>query len=196
MNLFLRACALSLSLAATGCVGYDMYSGNGGYQGGHRSSAGHGGYRAPARGGDRGWAQQGVVRCESRDRRRNYCAMETRGGVRMARQLSDARCIQGSSWGYDGRGVWVADGCRADFISGQSSGGGMVARPGRVQGAGQLVRCESDKNRHQRCNINVARDVRLERQLSKTRCVQRQNWGWDRGGIWVNGGCRADFRVN
>ena len=57
----------------------------------------------------------GRVRCESRDRRTEYCGVDIRGGVRLVRQLSDRRCVRGSTWGTDGRGIWVTDGCRAEF---------------------------------------------------------------------------------
>ena len=31
------------------------------------------------------------------------------------RQLSRAACIQGRTWGYGRNGIWVSDGCRAEF---------------------------------------------------------------------------------
>src|SRR3954467_3289338 len=56
---------------------------------------------------------------------RKYCAADTRGGVRLNRTLSDSNCVQGSSWGYDDRGVWVDNGCRGEFIlQGNSSSTG------------------------------------------------------------------------
>lgn len=55
------------------------------------------------------------VTCESRNNRRNYCAADTRGGVTLARQLSQAQCMQGRTWGFDARGIWVEGGCRAEF---------------------------------------------------------------------------------
>jgi hypothetical protein len=51
--------------------------------------------------------------------RRHYCDADTRDGVRLLRQRSDAACRQGSSWGYDRRGIWVDRGCRADFEVGR-----------------------------------------------------------------------------
>jgi hypothetical protein len=33
----------------------------------------------------------------------------------MFHKLSDARCTEGYSWGFDRRGVWVDHGCRAEF---------------------------------------------------------------------------------
>jgi hypothetical protein len=56
-----------------------------------------------------------IVTCESRGHRRNYCAADTRGGVVLSRQLGPAQCVQGRTWGFDMRGIWVEDGCRAEF---------------------------------------------------------------------------------
>lgn len=53
--------------------------------------------------------------CESEDRTTHYCAADTRGGVHLSTQFSKASCRQGSSWGYDSRGIWVSNGCRAQF---------------------------------------------------------------------------------
>ena len=56
-----------------------------------------------------------VFRCESNDGRTRECAANTRAGVQLVRQLSRAACIQGRSWGYGRNGIWVSDGCRAEF---------------------------------------------------------------------------------
>lgn len=131
----------------------------------------------------------GIVRCESRDNRTQRCAASTRGGVRLVRRLSDSSCVEGRSWGYDRSGIWVSNGCRAEFQTGAgggSWGGGASA---------QTVRCESNDKRTRRCDVPVRRSVQLSRQLSDTRCVQGRNWGWDARGIWVSGGCRAEFSV-
>lgn len=139
------------------------------------------------------------VRCVSRDNRRKYCAADTSNGMLMLRQLSAAECVQGSTWGYDARGVWVVSGCAGEFIAapvaedveGGAAGGDV--RHGPV--TEQIVRCESRGHRRSRCNAVVTEGVELIRQLSQTRCVQRQNWGWDRRGVWVDGNCGAEFRV-
>lgn len=55
------------------------------------------------------------ITCSSDNGKRNFCPVDTRGGVRLVRQRSDARCTQNYSWGYDRRGIWVDRGCRADF---------------------------------------------------------------------------------
>ena len=57
-----------------------------------------------------------MITCSSDNGKRNYCAANTRRGVQLVKQRSDARCTQGYSWGYDQRGIWVDRGCRADFV--------------------------------------------------------------------------------
>jgi hypothetical protein len=58
---------------------------------------------------------QGSIVCESHRGQREYCAVDARGGVEMARQLSPAPCVRGTSWGFDGRGIWVDRSCKAEF---------------------------------------------------------------------------------
>ncbi len=60
-------------------------------------------------------AQSQTVVCASDDMQRHSCPADTRGGVLLSRQLSDAACTQGSTWGYDSNGIWVDQGCRAEF---------------------------------------------------------------------------------
>ena len=86
------------------------YYGNKGYYGSSGGYYGNGGYYG---GGYDGYGQ--VIRCESNDGRTRECAANTRAGVQLVRQLSRAACIQGRSWGYGRNGIWVSDGCRAEF---------------------------------------------------------------------------------
>lgn len=62
---------------------------------------------------------QDTFQCESRSHQTNYCDVDTRNGIELVRQLSHAGCWQGDTWGYDQRGVWVANGCRAEFAYGR-----------------------------------------------------------------------------
>lgn len=57
----------------------------------------------------------GTLRCSSDLGTRQYCEVDTRGRVRIARQISESACRLGYSWGYDANGVWVDHGCRAEF---------------------------------------------------------------------------------
>ena len=68
---------------------------------------------------DRDWrGGEYRFRCESQDSRTAYCRVDTRYGVRLVDRLSRASCIPGRTWGWDRGGVWVTDGCRADFVAG------------------------------------------------------------------------------
>jgi hypothetical protein len=144
----------------------------------------------------------GTIRCESSGNRTRECNIESRGRVRLVRQLSSSPCIEGRSWGYGRNRVWVSNGCRAEFQAegrGNAWGGGYPGNDyqGGYQGGGYggTLRCESDDNRQRRCNTDIRGRVELVRQLSSTRCIQGSNWGWDRGGIWVDRGCRAEFLI-
>jgi hypothetical protein len=66
---------------------------------------------------DRGRDNRYTLTCEADGDRRQYCEADTRRGVRMLR--GSRECREGSTWGYDGRGVWVDRGCRAEFEVGR-----------------------------------------------------------------------------
>lgn len=147
------------------------------------------------------WRGQGQnLRCESINGRYRECRVDGRGNVQLLRQLSSAQCIEGRSWGRNRSGVWVNHGCRADFVvGGQSTRGNRGwQQPGRGWGntGQQLVHCASDRGQQQYCPIPARRNVSLQRQVSRAACIQGRTWGWDARGIWVNGGCRADFIVH
>ena len=57
-----------------------------------------------------------TIRCESKHHRHQYCPIVTHGYVRLTRQLSHSDCRQGRSWDYDRRGIWVDEGCAAEFV--------------------------------------------------------------------------------
>lgn len=152
-----------------------------------------------------GWAGGSVgngdqtFRCESRDNRYRECATNSRARARLVRQLSDTPCIEGRTWGSNRGGVWVDRGCRAEFAAGRGNGwgngGNWGNRPGYGNGYAQTIRCESVDGRSRQCSADVRYGARLSRQLSDTRCVEGQNWGWDRRGVWVSRGCRAEFEI-
>lgn len=129
-----------------------------------------------------------VLRCESKGGDPNLCPADVRGGVRLLRTLSRSDCDEGRSWGVDASGVWVKNGCRADFVLGYGGtvGSGVGAR---------VMRCESRGSRWQHCPAETRAGVELVRQLSKNPCIKGQNWGADSRGVWVSGGCRAEFRM-
>ncbi|MCF7752101.1 DUF3011 domain-containing protein [Bacillus subtilis subsp. subtilis] len=145
----------------------------------------------------------GPVRCESIKGRTQQCPLQ--GRARLVRQISGSPCVEGQTWGQARDGVWVTQGCRAEFIAeggrgGRWNGGGGGGwgndNGGGWGGRGQMITCDSNDRRLQRCNVSVRRDARLVRQTSRTACVEGRTWGWDRNGVWVNGGCRGEFQVN
>jgi hypothetical protein len=57
-----------------------------------------------------------TISCSSKPGERNHCAADTSKGVVLTRSHGEAPCLLGRSWGYDTEGVWVADGCSAEFL--------------------------------------------------------------------------------
>ena len=134
--------------------------------------------------------------CESVDNREIECEMNTRGNVRIVRQLSKTSCVQGQTWGVNRHGVWVTGGCRAVFAvdSGHDSGGGNYYGGGSGSAPAQVT-CESNGNHLVECQIDTHGNVHIVRQLSKAPCTQGVSWGLNRHTVWVSNGCRAVFEV-
>jgi hypothetical protein len=130
-----------------------------------------------------------VVRCESNGRQES-CPVILRGApVRLLRQLSSWPCKEGRTWGARRNEIWVSRGCDAEFEIGAEDGSGFLDMP-------RMVTCESKSRMRRMCGVTIEHGARLSRQISGTPCVQDQNWGWSRDGVWVDGGCRAEFVVN
>ncbi|MBC8063205.1 MAG: DUF3011 domain-containing protein, partial [Chlorobia bacterium] len=70
------------------------------------------------------WTKQNTFKLESDGNDYEAKRVDTRGGVRIVRQLSDKPCVYGRSWGYDRDKVWVDRGCRAVFEVGSGRGNG------------------------------------------------------------------------
>ncbi len=166
-----------------------------------------------------------TVICQSYDRQTQYCKADTRGGVRLIKQLSKSGCFEGQTWGYDRRGIWVSRGCRGkfetiDFRSEYDRGDrydhGRSHRDDyrydrdqyrdeyrderrntfNQRRAPQAITCQSIDNRQNYCRAPLRHaHVQLVNRLSGTPCRYGENWGWNDGGIWVNGGCRAVFAI-
>jgi Protein of unknown function (DUF3011) len=59
----------------------------------------------------------------------------------------------------------------------------------------ETITCESVNGRERYCPANTRGGVYLSNQLSREGCYQGDTWGHDRNGIWVSGGCRAQFQT-
>lgn len=130
-----------------------------------------------------------VIRCESNGRPRS-CPVTLRGvPVRLLKQQSGLPCREGFSWGTKRNEIWVSRGCQGEFEIGAVDGSGFVDVPR------QLV-CESKRKLRRECGVTVERKVTLVKQLSGVACVEGRTWGWNRNGVWVDGGCRAEFSAD
>lgn len=132
--------------------------------------------------------QAAMVRCESQNERRADCRAQTAFGVSLYRQLSDAPCVLGDSWGYDENGVWVRNGCRGEFITGSRT------LPASMLSSSQpTITCSSKNGRREHCRVDTSGGMILVRQLSDSDCQLNRTWGYDANGIWVTDGCRGEF---
>ena len=156
--------------------------------------------RADDRDDDNAWVPEKSVSCSSTDGRRNECSADLRGyTVRDVDQSSRAECVVGRNWGYNDRGVWVDDGCRATFKFDRSRGGdhprswGYRDTPSSDNGE-QRVKCESRNGRRNECDVDL-RGYRIAdvREISRADCDIGRNFGYDDRGVWVDEGCRAEF---
>ena len=167
-----------------------------------------------------------TITCRSTNNRYNYCRANTRGGVRIRKQISQSSCREGRSWGYDREGIWVDRGCSAEFVLGRKGNGNndydydngrndntaaivggaiiigaitaAIAGSDSGNSSGNTVKCESQSGRFNRCSVDLRRGDRvyLQRQLSNTGCWEGETWGYDRDGIWVDQGCRGEFSIS
>jgi hypothetical protein len=145
-------------------------------------------------------SREKTVECSSDNGRRNECAANLRGyTVRDVDQASRTDCVVGRNWGYDDRGVWVTEGCRATFHF----------APGREEDHSrwfsdrdhdsnapdeQRVKCESRDGKRANCDADL-RGYRLAdvKEMSRADCDIGRNFGYDDRGVWVDSGCRGEF---
>lgn len=158
----------------------------------------------PVSAGGQSWDSQ-RLRCESRDGREQFCSASIAGDVRVARQLSSTRCTEGDNWRWQRDGISVRNGCRAEFeFRSRSTGGGWGGSGGGWGGSGggwggsggrnrDRVTCQSERNRETFCPAAIGGQVVVARQLSDTACIEGRTWSWNRDGVRVRDGCRAEF---
>jgi hypothetical protein len=153
-----------------------------------------------ARADDDSWMPEKTVSCSSDDGRKNECAADLRGyTVRNVDQASRTECVVGRNWGYNDRGVWVDDGCRATFSFDKTRGGDHPRSWGYRDPVysgerEQRVTCESRDGRRNECDMDL-RGYRIAdvREKSRADCDIGRNFGYDDRGVWVDNGCRAEF---
>jgi hypothetical protein len=133
-----------------------------------------------------------VLTCSSDNGRRQSCPSQYNpiSNAQLMKQMGGARCVQGRTWGFDARAIWVDSGCRGQFrVYGWSGGGGG-------SGNSTTVRCRSMDGGFRHCPVNGwVRGADLTQQLGNANCAQGRTWGWDNNGVWVDRQCKGDFRV-
>lgn len=131
------------------------------------------------------------IDCDSRDRGYQFCDVNQRVlRADLVQQKSQTPCVLGRNWGWRGEGVWVNDGCRAEFVV-QTAYGPVVPPPGPG-----FVHCESQEYRYNFCATGPIRNAQLVEQVSRAPCVRGSSWGVERNGVWVDNGCEGRFQVN
>jgi len=65
--------------------------------------------------------------CASTAGEHNVCPGDTSAGVALMKSTGPAACLLGKTWGYDDKGVWVADGCSGEFQLGRPAEAGAPA---------------------------------------------------------------------
>lgn len=68
-------------------------------------------------------------------------------------------------------------------------------RRGDDRGRPRPFTCSSDNGGRVFCEADTRDGVRLLRQISGSPCRQGETWGYDRRGVWVDRGCRAEFAL-
>lgn len=131
-----------------------------------------------------------VVTCESSGPRRLCPAGTMWRGARLVKQLSKAPCVQGESWGFEGRGIWVDKGCRGQFEVGRPGLGAPPVTSVRRLTCGVLTETRAECETGGR-----AAGVRLVSELSTNRCRQNDSWGYTDAVVWTSRGCRGEFEV-
>jgi hypothetical protein len=129
--------------------------------------------------------------CESRDGREQYCSAQIAGSVRVLRELSRAPCVEGETWRWNARGIYVRGGCRAEFaFRGHDDWGG-----GGGWGGSRYTEivCAARGGRESFCPAANDGRVRLVREQGSGQCVEGQSWRADPQGIRVRNGCVGRF---
>ena len=94
---------------------------------------------------------------------RNTCDADTSSGVVLVRQTGEGNCVLGRTWGFDAKGVWVADGCRGTFAFTDDR---ATVTCSAAAGAREVCKCEHRRRRGARqrlARMHAGSDLGLRR---------------------------------
>lgn len=80
------------------------------------------------------FAEQSIT-CKSNNYHYHSCKLDGPGHVRLKKQISTRDCVQGKTWDYDRRAIWVDDGCAAKFAVNYNDDYDSDSDAGKVLGA-------------------------------------------------------------
>lgn len=125
-----------------------------------------------------------------------YYRVNTGNRVSLTQQLSRTACEYNRTWGYDYRGVWVDNGCEAEFEVGGGGSNASSNPSGNTTSDGRReIYVYSPNYNYYKYSVNTDNQVELVRQLSNSPCNQNSTWGYDGNGVWVDRGCSGQFLV-
>lgn len=128
-----------------------------------------------------------------------YEARDGRSGVTLSLSVAADGSPQLSYTGSNGSNGICQIGAPApgDGPAAHAQHGGHHHHDDEDDGGGNLpaqVTCESEGKQQTSCEMNTRGAVVVDRQLSRSRCVEGQTWGLSPHAVWVSDGCRATFR--
>ncbi|WP_179952187.1 DUF3011 domain-containing protein [Marinicella rhabdoformis] len=139
--------------------------------------------------------------CLSKKYRRHYCDMPRLKDVKLVEVMSKAEKTCFNNWGFDAKGIWVDNNCKARFHytqKGNRSGNWQDRQTNNVRqhpDTPRLLKCKSRSNTKKTCARNI-RKAELNRSISKGKFPCKGNWGIDRSGdLFVKNNCYAEFKV-
>jgi hypothetical protein len=89
---------------------------------------------------------------------------------------------------------WTFSKVKSDISTSlRGSGNNAWRPPGDGNWNASSVICSSNSQRYQECRTPFRGRARLVENISRTRCIEGDNWGSRSGVVWVNQGCRARF---
>jgi Protein of unknown function (DUF3011) len=101
---------------------------------------------------------------------------------------------KGGSEGYTFDLLWNASASSNDRYSDQYNDRYDDRRRGDNR-RDSVVTCSSNDGRRRYCDADTSEGVILLREHGDSSCRMGSSWGFDRRGIWVDRGCRADFQL-
>ncbi|HUL34925.1 MAG TPA: DUF3011 domain-containing protein [Candidatus Eisenbacteria bacterium] len=131
-----------------------------------------------------------LISCAAPAAQAIYCAPLPSANAELVRQTGEARCVEGKNWGVDPRGLWLANGCAADFVVRQRQETELSAMATR-----RVLECDSSDGRRNFCQVDARGGAVLRTTLGHQPCTLGKSWDYNEGGLWVDRGCRGVFEA-